>query len=101
MTSTWAKSARRSRRIASATMPVPVSSATKSATASAAAARKQSAATAALKSRLTLTGRKSATSRTTTAPPSVTSTGESAYQSIVGALKPSIWRSVPRGVIGD
>ncbi len=87
MIRTWANSANRSLRTASATIPVPVSSAAKSATARPTAAAKQSTATTPAKARLMLTGRKSVTSRTTTAPPRVTRTGERAYQSIDGALK--------------
>ncbi len=86
MISTSANSARRSRRIASETMLRPVSSATKSAIAAAPAATKQIAATAEPNARRTPTGRKRLTSRTTVAPPSVIRIGESAAQSIVGAV---------------
>ncbi len=89
MTKSCASSASRSRRIASATIPRPVSSATKSATASAPPATKQSPATIAEKGRRARDGRKRLTRRTPTAPPRVTRIGESAVQSIVG-----VWNSI-------
>ena len=85
MISTWAYSARRSRRIASETMLRPVSSATKSAIAAAPAATKQIAATADAEraAQLRRAGRGSRAGRRV-APPSVIRIGESADQSIVG-----------------
>ncbi len=95
MIRTWANSASRSRRIASETMLRPVSSATKSAMAAAPAATKQSAATAEPKARRAPRGRNRLTSSTTVAPPSVIRIGESAAQSIVGAVN-STRRALPR-----
>jgi hypothetical protein len=84
----WESSASRSRWIASATIPTPVSSPANRMPAATPAPMKHSFATIAEKGLRQPHGRKSGRTRQIAAPPSRISSGDSAAQSIVGCSKP-------------